>query len=155
MVVVRPIDAESRAAISAFRSHFEHYWSSSRFFVTLIGLTPDGQTLLVRNRKRGLEWPTGFIEPNENLATGAAREFQEETGFKVGHPIEIGKTPMGYFFAGRIGDRVGEGSAREISEAVFVYDLPERQEMSFNQDYGVFVQFLQMARSRFSALPEP
>jgi len=155
LIIVKPIGSESLAVISAFRSHFEHYWKSSRFFVTLIGLTDNGQTVLVRNRKRGLEWPTGFIEPNEDLATGAAREFEEETGYKVGLPIQLAKTPMGYFFVARVGEQINNIAAREVSEAIVVRDLPERSTMSFNRDYAQFVRYLEQARNMISELQPP
>lgn len=155
LIIVRPVNDEASAIIANFRAHFEHYWNSSRFFITLIGMTSDGQTILVNNRKRGLEWPTGFIEPNEDLASGAAREFREETGYSVGRPVELAKTPMGYFFAARVGNRVNSGSAREVSEVKLVRELPERSLMSFSRDYADFRRYLALARDLLPDLPPP
>jgi hypothetical protein len=152
---VSPVDDESRAVISTFRSHFEHYWNSARFFITLIGITQNRETVLVKNRKRGLEWPTGYIEPNEDLAMGAAREFTEETGYQVGGPILLEKTPHGYFYVARVGARLGAISAREVSEVVFVPRLPERKSMSFSRDYSDFVDYFDRALNMYSQLPAP
>jgi len=153
LIIVTPADEESKALISSYRSHFEYYWDSARFFVTLIGLTEDGRTLLVKNRKRGLEWPTGFIEPDEDLAAGAMREFQEESGYSVGQAVPIGQTAHGYFFAARVGERVASPSAREIADVTFVKDLPRKSAMSFAQDHSTFVELLATAREQLQMLP--
>jgi 8-oxo-dGTP pyrophosphatase MutT (NUDIX family) len=155
MIVIEPTDEDNQAVVSAYRSHFDHYWSSSRFFVVLIGLTSDGRTLLVRNRRRGLEWPVGYIEPNEHLETAAAREFREETGYAVGEPRQLVASAMGYYFVARIGDKVTKSSAREVSDTILVSELPDRKDMSFTRDYYRFVEYFERAKQMIHLLPPP
>ena len=54
---------------------------------SMLALTPDNQVILVRQYRPGpqkilLELPGGFVDPNEDPAATASREFLEETGYK-------------------------------------------------------------------------
>lgn len=56
-------------------------------WVNVLPVTPEGQIVLVRQFRFGtwansLEIPGGMIDPGEDAATGAARELEEETGFR-------------------------------------------------------------------------
>ena len=41
------------------------------------------EILLVRNRKRGWEFPGGFVETGETIKEAAVRETKEETGIDI------------------------------------------------------------------------
>ena len=155
MMRIPPSDEESKAVIAAYRNHFDFYWSSARFFVTLIALTDAGKTVFVRNRKRGLEWPTGFIEPNEDLAKGAVREFFEETGYTAGPAVPIDASSMGYYYAARVGQKKNDHAAREVSDVVFLDDIPSVEDLSFPDDHRNFTQYLERARQALPLLKPP
>lgn len=60
-------------------------------FAVIVAVTPEPErkVVLVRQYRHGagkvlLELPAGCVEPGENPEAGAARELQEETGFKAG-----------------------------------------------------------------------
>lgn len=65
-------------------------------WVNVIPLTPDGQVVLVRQWRHGvrqtcLEIPGGMIDPeDDNPATAAARELEEETGYIARELVHIG-----------------------------------------------------------------
>ncbi len=57
-------------------------------WAAVIGLTPKNEMVLVRQYRHGseeygLEFPGGCIENGEDPAIGAAREFEEETGYRA------------------------------------------------------------------------
>ncbi|OXS56113.1 8-oxo-dGTP diphosphatase [Bacillus sp. V-88] len=51
----------------------------------------DGQWLLTRHKKRGLEFPGGKREKGETLEEAAVRETFEETGGVIKEPLFIGE----------------------------------------------------------------
>jgi len=56
-------------------------------WINVIGLTPDNRIVLVRQHRLGsdelsIETPGGVVEPGEDSAVCAVREFREETGFE-------------------------------------------------------------------------
>ena len=57
--------------------------------VLILPLLPDGQVVLIRNYRYSadaelLELPAGTLEPNEAPAACAARELEEEAGYRAG-----------------------------------------------------------------------
>lgn len=65
-------------------------------WVSVLALTDDRQVVLVEQYRHGvgeisLELPAGRIDKSENPAQAAARELEEETGFKAGQLHLIGK----------------------------------------------------------------
>lgn len=61
----------------------------------IVALTPEGKVLMVRQYRHAageflLELPAGTLEPGEDPAAAAARELQEETGYRPGRMVQIG-----------------------------------------------------------------
>jgi len=64
-------------------------------WVNVIALTDDRQMVLVEQYRHGtdemtLEIPGGAVDPGERPETAAARELEEETGYRASELIEIG-----------------------------------------------------------------
>ena len=64
-------------------------------WVNIIAVTDDGRMVLVEQYRHGtdemtLEIPGGAVDPGENPVTSAARELEEETGYRASELIEIG-----------------------------------------------------------------
>ncbi len=64
-------------------------------WVNVIALTDDGRMVLVEQYRHGtdemtLEIPGGAVDPGERPETAAARELEEETGYRASELIEIG-----------------------------------------------------------------
>jgi ADP-ribose pyrophosphatase len=60
-------------------------------WVNVVPVTPSGQVVLIRQFRFGtwsntLEIPGGMLEPGEDAAAAAARELEEETGYR---PAEV------------------------------------------------------------------
>jgi ADP-ribose pyrophosphatase len=71
--------------------------------VAMVPLLPDGRVLLVRQYRTAaqrvlLEIPAGTLEPGEDPLEAAARELQEETGYRPGKLVRLGAeyTAPGY-----------------------------------------------------------
>jgi 8-oxo-dGTP pyrophosphatase MutT (NUDIX family) len=67
----------------------------TRDWVNVIPVTPAGEVVLVRQYRHGvkeltLEIPGGLVDPDEDPATAALRELQEETGYSAGEVIPLG-----------------------------------------------------------------
>lgn len=65
-------------------------------WVNVVAFTADGEMLLVEQYRHGtdavtLEIPGGAVDPGETPAAAAVRELEEETGFRVGRCVEIGR----------------------------------------------------------------
>ncbi|MCC5807620.1 MAG: NUDIX hydrolase [Opitutales bacterium] len=65
-------------------------------WVVAVALTPDGEIVLVRQFRFGVndftwELPAGLIDPGETPAAAAVRELEEETGHvgRVGHSLGV------------------------------------------------------------------
>jgi 8-oxo-dGTP pyrophosphatase MutT (NUDIX family) len=132
----------------AFETHFEHYWKSSRYYVTMIGWDAERkQFLMVHNRKRtGWEWPSGYIEPAENPLDSARREFAEETGYNIDDVIEVERTPFGIYYTGNVTGQISAASAREVDSVRWFSQLPPVRELSFQDEHLLFKQILGGAR---------
>ena len=64
-------------------------------WVNIIAVTDDGRMVLVEQYRHGtdemtLEIPGGAVDPGETPVTSAARELEEETGYRASELIEIG-----------------------------------------------------------------
>lgn len=65
-----------------FSKHPKHVWVVCRF---------ENQWLLTRHKRRGLEFPGGKVELNEDPKDAAIREVYEETGGTVSKIVYIGQ----------------------------------------------------------------
>ena len=84
--------------------------------VTVIAELSDGRLVMIRNHRvavgeRLLEFCAGKREPNEATIDGAARELEEETGYRAG-----GIEPIGRFYT-------SPGFADELMEVFRAWDL--------------------------------
>ena len=71
----------------------DYYVRESRGFCVIFALTPERSVVLVRQYKHGiarsvLELPAGAIDPGEEPAACAHREFVEETGYDTATAFE-------------------------------------------------------------------
>lgn len=75
----------------------DYHVRETRGFVVIFALTPAGEVVLVRQYKHGIgeivtELPAGAIDPGEEAAAAAAREFTEETGYELPGGLELVRT---------------------------------------------------------------
>lgn len=66
-------------------------------WVNVVAVTRDEQAVLIRQFRFGtwsttLEIPGGMVDPGEDAATAAARELEEETGFRPAKMVKLGAT---------------------------------------------------------------
>jgi len=112
--------------------------------VAILACTPEDRLLLVEQFRppvggRVLEIPAGLAgdiagHEDEELATAAARELVEETGYEAQHlellaagPISAGLcTEIVSFFLGQGLRKVGAGGG-DASESIDVHEVPRRQ----------------------------
>lgn len=85
-----------------------HFFVSTRDYVGVIPVTPDGRLVLVRQWRPAinaysLEIPSGHVEDGETPAEAAAKELLEETGYVASHLTPVGKlSPC----TGRLGNQM-------------------------------------------------
>ena len=139
-----------------FSKHFDHYWESSRYFVSIVAFKKDGTFLMVKNRKRGWEWPSGYIEPKEDPMSSAMREFREESGYDI---IDIQEVQIrrnangGTFYAGYVGIKQADISAREMENLGFFEVLPPENKLSFPHERAIFAEVIEDARAQLKIFP--
>ncbi len=141
-----------------FSKHFNHYWESSRFFVSIVAFKKDGTFLMVKNRKRGWEWPSGYIEPKEDPMSSAMREFREESGYDIVdiQEVRVRRHAMGgTFYTGYLGIQQAEISAREMESLDFFAVLPPENKLSFPDERAIFAEVIEDARSQLKIFPAP
>ena len=102
----------------------QNFWTiEAPDWINIIPVTDDGEVLLVRQYRFGiqdatLEIPGGMCDPGESPLQAAARELREETGFAAREIVELGwvhpnpavQTNRCYSFLARELERVGEPS---------------------------------------------
>lgn len=104
-----PIFELSRSRQQSPLSGREHYFLrlDCPHWVNIIAVTDRGEMVLVEQYRHGtdemtLEIPGGAVDPGEDAATCAARELEEETGYRAGELVEIGRVdPNPAFLANR------------------------------------------------------
>jgi ADP-ribose pyrophosphatase len=79
-------------------ARFTSFRLESPRFSCVVPVTHDGRIVLVRNYRPAvhtavLELPGGRVEPGETPGAAAARELEEETGYRAGR-----LTPLGWFY---------------------------------------------------------
>ena len=139
-----------------FSKHFNHYWDSSRYFVSIVAFKKDGTFLMVKNRKRGWEWPSGYIEPKEDPMSSAMREFREESGYDIVdiQEVQVRRHPNGgTFYAGHLGIQQADISAREMESLDFFEVLPPENKLSFPHERAIFAEVIEDARSQLKIFP--
>jgi ADP-ribose pyrophosphatase len=105
-------------------------------WVNVVALTRDGQAVLIRQFRIGieantLEVPGGMVEPGEAPAAAAARELEEETGFRAAELVAIGtvhpnpavQTNLCHSFLALGCERVSAGQ-RDAGEDIAVVLVP-------------------------------
>jgi len=91
---------------------------NSPTWVNVVSRTPDGRFVLVRQFRQGsasvtLEIPGGLVDAGEDAATAAARELEEETGYRPSSVRKIGEVnPNPALFANRVYTYLAEGCVK-------------------------------------------
>lgn len=75
---------------------FEPFVFEFRDWANVLALTKNNEAVLVKQYRHGvqeisLELPGGVVDDGENPLEGAKRELLEETGYRAGQIIEVGK----------------------------------------------------------------
>ncbi|MBF5042835.1 NUDIX hydrolase [Aggregicoccus sp. 17bor-14] len=110
-------------------------------WVNVIAYTKGGELVLIRQFRNGirantLEVPGGIIEPGEDPALAAARELEEETGYRPArveplgwvHPNPAMQTNRTYSFVARDCEKVHAG-AQDAGEDIAV-ELHRREDVA-------------------------
>jgi ADP-ribose pyrophosphatase len=112
----------------------EHWpWLISPDFVNVLAVTPEGQYLIFRQQKYGLEGESlapvgGYIEPGETPLEAARRELLEEAGYAADDWQLLGQFRMdpnrglavGTLYLARSARRVAEPDSDDLEELELV-----------------------------------
>jgi 8-oxo-dGTP pyrophosphatase MutT (NUDIX family) len=110
--------------------------------VNVVALTDDDHVILIRQFRFGtwaptLEIPGGMVDPGEDAITAAARELEEETGYRPGtiepvgwlwsNPAHFTNKQHTFLARGceRVHDGTPEGSEDLVIELVRRADIPD------------------------------
>ena len=94
------------------------YRINSSSWVNVVSRTPDGRFVMVRQFRQGsasvtLEIPGGLVDDGEDPAEAAARELEEETGYRPASVRKIGEVnPNPALFANRVHTFLAEGCVK-------------------------------------------
>ncbi len=92
----------------------------------------DGKFLMVRNPKRGWEFPGGKVERGETPREAAMRECLEEAGAKLKNVWEIKRSEQMIVFAAEIEEiKGGEMKAKLFEELPENLSYPEEEAREF------------------------
>jgi ADP-ribose pyrophosphatase len=108
----------------------EHWpWAVCPDYVNVLAVTPEGQYLVFRQQKYGLEGESlapvgGYIEPGEASLEAARRELLEETGYEAADWLPLGQfrvdpnrgMAMGTLYLARSARKVAEPDADDLEE---------------------------------------
>jgi len=115
------------------------YRINSASWVNVVSRTPQGHFVMVRQFRQGsasvtLEIPGGLVDPGEDPAEAAARELEEETGYRPSSVRKIGEVnPNPALFANRVHTYLAEGCVKvgevnnDSAEETLVAVLTEEQ----------------------------
>ena len=91
---------------------------NSSSWVNVVSLTPEGQFVMVRQYRQGsasvtLELPGGLVDEGEDPAVAAARELEEETGYRPASVRKIGQVnPNPALFANAVHTYLAQGCVK-------------------------------------------
>ncbi len=94
------------------------YRINSSSWVNVVSRTPEGDFVMVRQFRQGsasvtLEIPGGLVDAGEDPAEAAARELEEETGFRPASVRKIGEVnPNPALFANTLHTYLAEGCVK-------------------------------------------
>ncbi len=134
-------------------------------WVNVVARTPDGDFVMVRQYRQGsasvtLEIPGGMVDPGEDPATAAARELQEETGYRPASVRKIGEVnPNPALFPNRVHTYLAEdcvkvGEVRNDSAEETIVEVVPKAEIHDRVRSGEVDHALVMAALLWLALDE-
>ena len=130
---------------------FWHHVVRMQRVVAVLALDAEGEKVLLIWRHRfiagrwGWEVPKGIVEPGEESVASAARELEEETGYRAGRLellfayqpcIGIADTPHELFLAGSV-EHVGEPSETNEAAKVASFEANEVEELLAVGGHGI------------------